>query len=397
MAKKDGRTRTDGTFDPLDVKARYAQARELLTAGRLEEATTEFVWLWQNMLQHVPSMKGARVSFMASVLRTLAKRHLPARVHFRALRDELTPVVDSGTPSRSQLQDWAVLCNVVGESKRVLRWFDKMGPGAELPREHEWVIECVVIPLLKKRKRWADIGRLYHEPLRVLESKYNVVADIPRLTSRSPESAAEIRKAIEQNFLTTVGTLYASLRAAARDVDARAILEEARKLMPGVALESAIVVALREARIAAPPLQKPRHEGQAEERTTPLHCSFCGKSIAEVHKLIAGPSAFICDECVRLCAGVLDYAAAQVLVRVPDGSVHVAEPTTPWRPFVLDGQKLEWCGARSSVRGTTPVLLVAVRSRGAAGHGVGSAFSIDTKPTRAHAKEIASTYLLNRE
>ena len=32
-----------------------------------------------------------------------------------------------------------------------------------------------------------------------------------------------------------------------------------------------------------------------------LYCSFCGKSQHEVRKLIAGPTVFICDECVELC------------------------------------------------------------------------------------------------
>ena len=32
-----------------------------------------------------------------------------------------------------------------------------------------------------------------------------------------------------------------------------------------------------------------------------LYCSFCGKSQHEVKKLIAGPSVFICDECIDLC------------------------------------------------------------------------------------------------
>ncbi len=31
-----------------------------------------------------------------------------------------------------------------------------------------------------------------------------------------------------------------------------------------------------------------------------LHCSFCGKSQHEVRKLIAGPSVYVCDECVEL-------------------------------------------------------------------------------------------------
>src|SRR3954454_20402849 len=36
-----------------------------------------------------------------------------------------------------------------------------------------------------------------------------------------------------------------------------------------------------------------------------LYCSFCGKSQHEVRKLIAGPSVFVCDECVELCNGII--------------------------------------------------------------------------------------------
>lgn len=44
-------------------------------------------------------------------------------------------------------------------------------------------------------------------------------------------------------------------------------------------------------------------EGQG---TNPLFCTFCGKSQHEVRKLIAGPSVFICDECVELCNDILE-------------------------------------------------------------------------------------------
>ena len=36
-----------------------------------------------------------------------------------------------------------------------------------------------------------------------------------------------------------------------------------------------------------------------------LYCSFCGKSQHEVKKLIAGPSVFICDECIDLCNDIM--------------------------------------------------------------------------------------------
>jgi ATP-dependent Clp protease ATP-binding subunit ClpX len=45
-----------------------------------------------------------------------------------------------------------------------------------------------------------------------------------------------------------------------------------------------------------------KHDGKSEKL---LYCSFCGKSQHEVRKLIAGPSVFICDECVELCNDII--------------------------------------------------------------------------------------------
>ena len=41
-----------------------------------------------------------------------------------------------------------------------------------------------------------------------------------------------------------------------------------------------------------------------------LYCSFCGKSQHEVRKLIAGPTVFICDECVELCTDIIQEESA---------------------------------------------------------------------------------------
>ena len=43
-----------------------------------------------------------------------------------------------------------------------------------------------------------------------------------------------------------------------------------------------------------------------------LYCSFCGKSQHEVKKLIAGPSVFICDECIDLCNDIITDEASNV-------------------------------------------------------------------------------------
>ena len=45
-----------------------------------------------------------------------------------------------------------------------------------------------------------------------------------------------------------------------------------------------------------------RNDGNRGE----LHCSFCGKPASAVHKLIAGPDVYICDECIQVCQSILD-------------------------------------------------------------------------------------------
>src|SRR2546423_13333840 len=42
-----------------------------------------------------------------------------------------------------------------------------------------------------------------------------------------------------------------------------------------------------------------------DDRTGNLVCSFCGKSQDEVRKLIAGPTVYICDECIDLCNDII--------------------------------------------------------------------------------------------
>jgi ClpX C4-type zinc finger/Glyoxalase superfamily protein len=50
---------------------------------------------------------------------------------------------------------------------------------------------------------------------------------------------------------------------------------------------------------------EPGAGSQEAARPKTLHCTFCTKSQHEVKKLIAGPSAYICDECVALCVDII--------------------------------------------------------------------------------------------
>ena len=50
-----------------------------------------------------------------------------------------------------------------------------------------------------------------------------------------------------------------------------------------------------------------------------LYCSFCGKSQHEVKKLIAGPTVFICDECVELCMDIIKEETKSSLFKGDEG------------------------------------------------------------------------------
>ena len=58
---------------------------------------------------------------------------------------------------------------------------------------------------------------------------------------------------------------------------------------------------------------------KSPESKNTLYCSFCGKSQHEVRKLIAGPTVFICDECVELCMDIIREEHKTHLVKSRDG------------------------------------------------------------------------------
>ncbi len=62
----------------------------------------------------------------------------------------------------------------------------------------------------------------------------------------------------------------------------------------------------------------------SESKNT-LYCSFCGKSQHEVRKLIAGPTVFICDECVELCMDIIREEAKSSTLKTSEGVPAPAE------------------------------------------------------------------------
>ena len=66
-----------------------------------------------------------------------------------------------------------------------------------------------------------------------------------------------------------------------------------------------------------------------------LYCSFCGKSQHEVRKLIAGPTVFICDECVELCMDIIREEHKSSMVKSRDGVPTPEEICTVLSDYVI--------------------------------------------------------------
>ena len=81
-------------------------------------------------------------------------------------------------------------------------------------------------------------------------------------------------------------------------------------------------------------------DGAAIKRdyTANMECGFCGKSVREVRKLIAGPTVYICDECVKLCNDILAEEAERS-EPAPEGS---SRPTEQGKPQE-SGRRLLCC------------------------------------------------------
>ena len=76
----------------------------------------------------------------------------------------------------------------------------------------------------------------------------------------------------------------------------------------------------------------------SKENKNTLYCSFCGKSQHEVRKLIAGPTVFICDECVELCMDIIKEESKSHISKNEEGVPTPKEIFSILNEYVI-GQK----------------------------------------------------------
>lgn len=108
------------------VRDRRDLAKSLVRKGDYARATEEYLWLWDNMLEHAPSMSGVRRSFMASEMQDLAERSPQAKRAFTAKRNSIRGKLGAGDVSWENLADWIELNKIVDDPSQTLAWVDRM-------------------------------------------------------------------------------------------------------------------------------------------------------------------------------------------------------------------------------------------------------------------------------
>jgi hypothetical protein len=92
-----------------------------------------------------------------------------------------------------------------------------------------------------------------------------------------------------------------------------------------------------------------RPEPATAEPGKTLYCSFCGKSQYDVQKLIAGPTAFICNECVNLCDGIMLEGDVTRLLKAAQASRPDADPLDTAREAFRDFSDERLAACRKSL------------------------------------------------
>ena len=219
----------DDDGDPTDpagkinVHARMDFAKSLISDKKFDQATKEFLWLWEHMLEHDEAFYAVRLSFLAGDMARLSEQYEPAKVAFTKLRDAARKEMDAGSEIRDVILDWFTLCEILDDNNEILAWFDK----AKLDQENSDMIsnmDYLLFDLLVKHKRWADTGFLEVVPVARAQSSIDMNKRLFAMDQGDDQFDAEfnamIAKTSNEELMKNLPQQYACCLAAELDEEA---------------------------------------------------------------------------------------------------------------------------------------------------------------------------------
>ena len=219
----------DDDGDPTDpagkinVHARMNFAKSLVSDKKFDQATQEFLWLWEHMLEHDEAFYAVRLSFLAGDMARLSEQYEPAKVAFTKLRDAARKEMDAGSEIRDVILDWFTLCEILDDNNEILAWFDQVKDDMD----YADVISTMgykLFDLLVEQRRWADAGLLEKDPVGAAKMR----VDMDEVTSKmnkthvqfDAQTRARFAKMHKERLLKDFAQHYACCLAAELDEEA---------------------------------------------------------------------------------------------------------------------------------------------------------------------------------
>lgn len=174
--------------------ARLSKAQEALDAGRYDEALPELEWLWAHGAQQQPSFAMGRWTALPKSMQALAEKYPPALDCYGQLLDAAQREIDADHVGVSIWTDWLGLIELTGERPRIEDWYERhRDADASIDAGRywrcSWIADTIYATLLEQ-KRYADAGRVYREPLAVLERRRDLLDMIQSMPTGSPAGIA---------------------------------------------------------------------------------------------------------------------------------------------------------------------------------------------------------------
>lgn len=242
----------DGRFD---IDRRLRRARALVTHNRLDDATDEFIWLWENMLDHDPAFAGVRGSFMASDMADLARRHPAALERFTQLRDQTWEMLNDHRHRHPRLlSDWIVFNEIIDDNGATLEWFDRIkdDPAAQPTLQ---LVAYRLEQLLIARDRWHDLLALHPDPIKTMREEIQQRERMRVVAGRAGgDMQDEMLAHYQRMSVAKCAMLYAATLAADQEDVAASLIEYTLEKMPDQEsmLRRAAVRSVLEAGVARP-------------------------------------------------------------------------------------------------------------------------------------------------
>jgi len=97
--------------------------RELIQAGKYQEALDRHIWFHDHALEHQPSMYGVRLSFALSSWKELADKYPPAMDKLKSVRDQKTKLIEDGQGNHSLFHDVSSINETLRETSKTVELF----------------------------------------------------------------------------------------------------------------------------------------------------------------------------------------------------------------------------------------------------------------------------------